>query len=405
MFVPLQRQRLGLGAIIVGGTFLFLLIVVWFRDALGLGSRGRPLQGSARQSLIDHVFNDTLGFQKIFVINLPYRTDHRDSMTLAAALNALKLDWIDGVSGADVPDKILPPGGSRDMGDGSIGAWRAILNAMRAVVEQNLTTALIFEDDVDWDIRIRSQLRDFAFATHALTQPLASNPSAYADPTYPYPNDKDGSLLPPDLSFDHLPATIPPSMSPFGDGWDLLWLGHCGQRFPNLRGDEEWASRSRGQAKGRVVRLNDPTVPEKKYLKVLSEPDDIAATYPPHTRVIHHPMDLRCSLAYGVTQSMARHVIYEMSVKKLSGPFDIMLREMCEGLNGRGHRVCIGPEPQLFNHHRPAGNTNSYSDITDHGHEIREKASTHMIRLSAKMNFEKLLRGEADFDDQWPDTR
>lgn len=56
-----QRQRLGLVAIIVGGTFFFLLTAFWFRDALGLGSRVRRLRGSARQSLVDDVFNGTFG--------------------------------------------------------------------------------------------------------------------------------------------------------------------------------------------------------------------------------------------------------------------------------------------------------------------------------------------------------
>lgn len=55
-------------------------------------------------------------------------------MTLVATLNNVKLDWIDGVPGAEVLDKSLPPGIARELGDGAVGAWRASLNAIRASV-------------------------------------------------------------------------------------------------------------------------------------------------------------------------------------------------------------------------------------------------------------------------------
>jgi hypothetical protein len=37
-------------------------------------------------------------FQKIFVINLPSRTDHRDSMALASAFTDLQIEYVDGVT-------------------------------------------------------------------------------------------------------------------------------------------------------------------------------------------------------------------------------------------------------------------------------------------------------------------
>jgi hypothetical protein len=37
------------------------------------------------------------------------------------------------------------------------------------VVEQNLTTAFILEDDVDWDIRVRQSLQRFAIASRILS--------------------------------------------------------------------------------------------------------------------------------------------------------------------------------------------------------------------------------------------
>jgi hypothetical protein len=100
--------------------------------------------------LLQHVYNQTLGvsdsflhfeeffadadilfqFQKIFVINLPSRFDHRDSMSLAAAFSGLQVEYIDGVTG--VSRDLLPPGGKeKNLKDGGLGAWRAHMNVLR----------------------------------------------------------------------------------------------------------------------------------------------------------------------------------------------------------------------------------------------------------------------------------
>lgn len=38
-----------------------------------------------------------------------------------------------------------------------------------SIVEQNLTTAFIVEDDVDWDVRVRPNLQRFALASQILS--------------------------------------------------------------------------------------------------------------------------------------------------------------------------------------------------------------------------------------------
>jgi GR25 family glycosyltransferase involved in LPS biosynthesis len=108
-------------------------------------------------------------FEKLFVINLPVRTDHHDAMLVTAAASNIQINWIDGVNGSDILDKVLPPEATRQgISNVNIGSWSAHMNAMVAVVEQNLTSALILEDDADWDVRIKPQLRDFALSSQAL---------------------------------------------------------------------------------------------------------------------------------------------------------------------------------------------------------------------------------------------
>jgi hypothetical protein len=43
-----------------------------------------------------------------------------------------------------------------------------------SIVFKGLSTALILEDDLDWDLRLQSQLYDFAMLCRSLTQPITS---------------------------------------------------------------------------------------------------------------------------------------------------------------------------------------------------------------------------------------
>jgi hypothetical protein len=137
----------------------------------------------------------------------------------------------------------------------------------------------------------------------------------------------------------------------------------------------------------------------------MSAQDDLGKTYPPHTRVTHHVTGSICSLAYAVSQRGARRLLYALGVKKFDGAYDVMLRNVCEGVNGHSRAVCLTVQPQLFNHHRPAGRASFHSDISPHPDTVTEVASTEMIRWSTRVNLPKLVRGDNDFVDGWPDAK
>jgi hypothetical protein len=264
-----------------------------------------------------------------------------------------------------------------------------------------LSSALILEDDTDWDVRIREQLYDFALAAHALTQPLRGSSSSssplkrYHDPTYPHPQpDSPGKL--PDLSFTSLPPTLPPTHSPYGDEWDVLWIGHCGMHFP--------FENSPHVPKARVIREADKTVAPKKNLWTYNIPFTLKETYPAHTRAYHHVQEGVCSLGYAVSQRGAQKLLFEVGLKDVSEAFDLLLRYYCEGEKGRAPgRQCLTTQPGLFQHHRTAGPMNAMSDIGDHGDEWRETPMTDMIRWSVRLNAGALLDGRREFVDQFPD--
>jgi hypothetical protein len=78
-------------------------------------------------------------FQKIHVINLPSRTDHKDAFILSSALTGIKGTFVDGVDGRDVSDKALPPNhGEYVLSGGNKGSWRAHLNAIQQYVSSML---------------------------------------------------------------------------------------------------------------------------------------------------------------------------------------------------------------------------------------------------------------------------
>lgn len=251
------------------------------------------------------------------------------------------------------------------------------------------------EDDVDWDVRIKSQLRDFALSSRVLTQPLARS-KQYADITFPNSNKApQHKTKPVEFSFDHLPSTEPPRLSPYGDNWEFLWLGHCGAHFPFA---------DNAIPKGRVIHRNDPTVAEKRYLWTINSPFTLVEDYPEHTRAVHHSQEGVCSLAYAVSQRGARRLLQEVGLRDVSDGFDILLRFFCEGTQGRTMANCLTVQPSLFHHHRPVGPVGFESDIGQHGDGFRDKAYTDMVRWSVRLNAERILAGETEMHDQYPNA-
>ncbi|KAF2205540.1 glycosyltransferase family 25 protein [Delitschia confertaspora ATCC 74209] len=346
-----------------------------------------------RNDLLQDVYNTTLGFEQILVVNLPQRTDRRDALSLAASFSNIKLDWIPGVKGSEVLDLTMPlDKGFAPPKEATKGSWRAHLNAIHTIIDRNLSSALIMEDDMDWDLRIKDQLRDFALSSRALIQPLFSNPSAYRDPSFPNPAAEKSIT---NIPFSFLPDTIPPTFSPYGDDWDVLWLGHCGMYIPNESTDSH--------SKGRVVHENDKTVPIRGKLHKKYGPPTLQDEYPDHTRIVHHAHAPICSTAYAVSLRGARKILYELSINRYDTEYDNMVRGLCDGVR-ETKLMCLTVQPALFKHWRPRGSMKYQSDISENEDEWREQGRSWNIRWSVHMNFGRLVMGErGGWVDQWPD--
>lgn len=320
-------------------------------------------------------------------------------MLLQAALSDLQIEFIDGVLGSDMsPNAIIKTSEYEPMRNSSYGSWRAHMNAVHYVVKHNLTSALILEDDVDWDIRIREQLINLAAASRGLTQPLAGRKGEYADPSYPVPANKTASELDLEmatLNFNDLQRTESPRFSPYGDEWDAMWLGHCGMQLP--------LADSVKIPKGRVVQFDDRTIPQKHHLWSIISPFKLQDQYPDHTRLVHHVQEGVCSLGYAVSQRGARRMLQEVALKDVEAPFDILLRFYCEGTHGRKRANCLTTQPSLFHHYRAPGPISAQSDISEHTGGYRVEGYSDIIRWSVRMNADAIMDGSTDYVDQYPD--
>lgn len=267
------------------------------------------------------------------------------------------------------------------------------------IVREKINSALILEDDADWDLRIKQQMHDFALSARALTQQPLSPVAGRTNET------------PPAITFDDLPVTRMPTRNPYGDDWDVLWLGHCGIKRPGAGAEDAWPAPSQAIARGHVVHFDDPTVPEPHHLhdfKGSSGANDRSgnADFRNHTRTVHHPQDGFCSVAYAVSQRGAQKMLWYMGVRAFDAWFDTMLPNFCGGkdLAGLDPPTCVAVQPQLFDQHNPRGESWKESDIFSPGKGFRDVPETFNIRWSTRINLPKLLSGSTDYTDQWPDS-
>lgn len=151
MLLPSQGCHF-LRVIVLTTCVLLALTTAWFIGAQVLPQGlAEHHKATIRRDLLDDISNARLGvsslisslfttfclqlntieqYQKIFVISLASRTDHRDSMSLAAALAGLEVEYVDGVTSLE--NKTLPPGGlERGVNIGSLYGWRAHMNVLR----------------------------------------------------------------------------------------------------------------------------------------------------------------------------------------------------------------------------------------------------------------------------------
>ena len=134
----------------------------------------RHAKDSVSTALSSKWSNSTLGTAAIIVLNSASRPDRRDYLSLMGAMTDLKLTFLSAWTTKPLP-KALPKEHNPGLKDVEYACWRTHADAWRKVVEEGWATAMIMEDDADWDGGIHESM---ALAWEALKEfthdPLAA---------------------------------------------------------------------------------------------------------------------------------------------------------------------------------------------------------------------------------------
>lgn len=227
------------------------------------------------------------------------------------------------------------------------------------IVEEKIETAFILEDDVDWDVNVKSQLELFA---------------------------RGSSKLQGDSS------SASPRRSPYGNDWDMLWLGHC-HSGPHDTG-------SSSDTQDMYFIKNDATVPPVPFRSGWWDNSHILPEVLVNdTRVIYRAASGMCMWGYAVSYEGARKILSIMSLQGGDGrQVDVQLSELSKNRD----ITTYGIWPPLFGSHRFAGSEFRDSDIKDKDSDSWHPEYSANIVYSTTMNVPRLVKGGPDVISQWP---
>ncbi|EAU38147.1 conserved hypothetical protein [Aspergillus terreus NIH2624] len=244
--------------------------------------------------------NSTLGFQKILALSAGPSWRSR-GLQAAAELTGLQIEI--PAQPPINPDLVnayqtMGPASVEHPTHGASIAWLAHLDLIKHVLQSNLDTALILEDDVDWDRALREQMVRTASAVRNLTH------------------------LPPHQESD----------APYGRAWDVLWIGHCGEYW-----DEGVET---------VVFEDTGVCPHDKYFGWAGQ---YVSRLPDRKRAVYWSYNPVCSFAYGMTRAGARRVLEQVGGSQ-DESFDVAMMHAC-----RQRRLdCISVVPEVVHQYFPA---------------------------------------------------
>ncbi|ORY66311.1 uncharacterized protein BCR38DRAFT_366772 [Pseudomassariella vexata] len=279
--------------------------------------------------------NRTLGFEKILVISTG-SSWRLEGLLKASNFTGFDVEvprqpqwtsqYVDEFRGIGTVDKTIR------VGPGQARCWLGHLNALSYMIEREWATALIMEDDVDWDIAIKEQFALVAPHIRSVTQSWSSS-----------------------------------ARLPYGNKWDLLWVGHCGDAIPKSGG----------------VYIFDDTLPRTADYRE-NNGRHIQLTSKPQQRVIHISDGPVCTYAYALTLAAARKV-FQHSRNGVENIITTDLRQWCQA----GFLTCVTVNPELFHHHKKAGEVSSEIAVVEGWDSLATPASvdfTANIRYSARCN-------------------
>jgi hypothetical protein len=266
--------------------------------------------------------NGTLGFGGLFVVSGP-GSPRRKRLEEAAAVSELELRIPQQISWTDEDVRNFKPENESESRvlTGSVKAWLSHHLVLKEFLESGLETAVIFEDDVDWDIRLRTQ-----------QVPLAQQAVRTISDERNFDPEKD-------------------PWGPIGT-WDLLYIGHCGDYFGDVR-DGVGVGHQHPDILQRTPHIlyEDPTMPYRTDLHPFTASLLTAFRIPEQTRVIHKSAWPLCTFGYAITRRTAERILNEIAPAHEEPSrniiaYDVAILTACRD----GPLNCLSVTPELFHH-------------------------------------------------------
>ena len=183
-----------------------------------------------------------------------------------------------------------------------------------------------------------------------------------------------------------------PHGSPYGDSWDMLWLGSFHWNQPEF--DHKY-----------YLIENDPTVPplNHRYARWAGTEALLDLN---NTRAVFRAGYGVGLTGYAVTQDAARRMLATVSLPPnvVESAIDRKYGRMCAHMAGEVPLSCFAVYPPLIGMHRFAGSTKADSDVLDPDEEEYDHPEyTLDIQFSTSMNVATLDAGATVVEAQCPD--
>ncbi|KAK9242255.1 hypothetical protein V1506DRAFT_548168 [Lipomyces tetrasporus] len=331
------------------------------------------LSATHQEALAKHAYNASLGFGEIVYISMPERTDRQDAMNLLGSAFGLKLKLIPGVRGSEIPPKAIPDGAPSDMRESVLGCWRAHANAWRYLLESEMDTLLIFEDDLDWNPNVKKTLETLSLQMQNSKIRLTE------------------------------PSNYERERAPYGLDWDVLYVG-------------TWRHGGNPELKEFVQIWDDPDVPEKEELvkstKLLDALYDFGLTDDEigKKRVLAPAYLTMSTTAYAITRKGAQRLLYTLSYIGLRGDVDQEIMRLFKEGQLRGYTL----SPPAFSQFKVGGSKDSDNEergktLDGHGnvngHNINIKGSArewmvNSLKIDNWADYRQLSKGTINDRDE-----
>ena len=313
------RQPIRLIVLLIVAVFLCLTLY----QNRGAFKSDRPVHPVALKPPTDAA-NATLGFGAVRVVSTP-GSPRRSKLQQAANVLRIQLSfpehhtlWTE----QDVAEFRNHRNASESRVTlGSVKAWLSHRRVLREFLDSGDETTLILEDDVDFDIRLRTKQIPFAqTAARRLFQSPSRNATAY------------------------------PWGSP--QHWDLLYIGHCGD-FLSTHSEKGNVPGVGAQRPSDLSQLPhtvyaDETVPRGTDLHPWTAHFLLALDVPQQHRLLHRSVRPFCSFGYAITRTTAEKLLAELAPAHevvWAKAYDVALFHAC-----KKQLTCYTLTPEIFHH-------------------------------------------------------